>query len=50
MGTAYQYPTDLHDEQQDVLEPLLPKLKGRPGGPGHQLYEHRRVINGIFYC
>jgi putative transposase len=40
------YPTDLTDEQWDLLRPLLPKPKsgGRP-----QSVDLREVLNGIFY-
>src|SRR5205823_10489740 len=37
------------EEQWQVLAPLLPQPKWRPGGPGRQPYELRRVLNGIFY-
>lgn len=49
MSTEYQYPTDLSDEQWAVFAPLLPKPKWRPGGPGRQPYERRRVLHSIFY-
>lgn len=49
MSTGDQYPTDLSEEQWEVLEPLLPKPTWRPGGPGRPPYEPRRVLNGIFY-
>ncbi len=40
------YPTDLTDEQWELLEPLLPKAK--PGGRPRRV-ELREVINAIFY-
>ena len=49
MSPWSHYPTDMTEEQWQVLAPLLPKPKWRPGGPGRQPYELRRVLNGIFY-
>src|SRR2546425_9513991 len=49
MSPVGHYPTDVTDEQWELLTPLLPKPKWRPGGPGRQPYELRRVLNGIFY-
>jgi putative transposase len=40
------YPTDLTDEQWELLEPLLPKAK--PGGRPRTV-DLREVINAIFY-
>src|SRR5438128_5225781 len=49
MSTACHDPTDVSDEQWDILQLLLPPPKWRPGGPGRKPLELRRVINGIFY-
>ena len=49
MSPWRHYPTDLTDEQWEVLAPLLPQPKWRPGGPGRRPYALRRVLNGIFY-
>ena len=49
MSTACHYPTDVSDEQWDILQLLLPKPKWHPGGPGRKPLELRRVLNGIFY-
>ena len=49
MSTFCHYPTDVSDAQWDVLPLLLPKPTWRPGGPGRQPLELRRVLNGIFY-
>jgi transposase len=49
MSTAGHYPTDISDEQWDLLHLLLPKLKWRPGGPGRKPLELRRVLKAIFY-
>ena len=49
MSPWSHYPTDMTDEQWQFLAPLLPKPKWRPGGPGRQPSELRRVLNGIFY-
>ncbi len=44
--TRIQYPSDLTDEQWEILGPLLPPAK--PGGPPHTV-ELREVVNGILY-
>jgi transposase len=44
MSTAGHYPTDVSDAQWEVLEPLLPKPKWRPGGPGRKPLALRRVL------
>jgi putative transposase len=49
MSPGRYYPTDVSDEQWTVVRALLPQPKWRPGGPGRQPYELRRVLNGIFY-
>jgi putative transposase len=49
MSPVRHYPTDMTDEQWELLTPLLPKPKWRPGGPGRQPYELRSVLNGVFY-
>src|SRR5919197_3245055 len=49
MSTACHSPTDVSDEQWDILQFLLPKPKWRPGGPRRKPLDRRRVINGIFY-
>ena len=49
MSTECHYPTDVSDAQWEVLEPLLPKPKWHPGGPGRKPLALRNVINGIFY-
>jgi hypothetical protein len=36
MRIGCYYPTDGRDVQWDILEPLLPKPKWRPGGPGRK--------------
>ena len=33
MSTENHYPTDLSDEQWELLHPLLPEGTWRPGGP-----------------
>ena len=47
MNTPKQYPTDLTQAQWEYLVPLLPKRKGRKGGPGRPPVNLRRVINGL---
>ncbi|MBT3602766.1 MAG: IS5 family transposase [Candidatus Latescibacteria bacterium] len=49
MNTHEQYPTDLTDKQWQLIHPLLPKPKWRPGGPGRKPCDLRLVINGILY-
>ena len=49
MNTPKQYPTDLTQAQWEYLIPLLPKRKGRKGGPGRPPVDLRRVINGLLY-
>ncbi|ETW92105.1 MAG: hypothetical protein ETSY1_45145 [Candidatus Entotheonella factor] len=49
MSTGYDYPTNLSDEQWQFFEPLLPKPKWQPGGPGRPPRDLRTVLNGIFY-
>jgi putative transposase len=46
MQTRKPYPTDLHDTEWQVLEPLLPAAKtgGRP-----EKYPKREIVNAIFY-
>jgi len=48
MSTAGHYPTDVSEAQWEALQLLLPPPKWRPGGPGRQPMDLRRVINGIF--
>lgn len=40
------YPSDLTDQEWQILEPLLPSEK--PGGR-HRLYEMREIINALRY-
>jgi putative transposase len=49
MSTTCHYPTDVSDAQWEVLQLVLPPSTWRPGGPGRQPMDLRRVINGIFY-
>lgn len=49
MSTTRYYPTDLTEGQWQLLLPLLPARKWRPGGPGRPPYDVRCVINGILY-
>jgi putative transposase len=47
MNTVYDYPTDVTDDQWELLHPLLPELTWRPGGPGRPPCDVRRMLNGI---
>ena len=49
MSPHPQYPTDLTDTQWQLIVPLLPTGKWRPGGPGRPPCDLRQVINGILY-
>jgi len=49
MSAPYDYPTNVSDAQWEVVEPLLPKPKWQPGGPGRKPKDLRTVLNGIFY-
>jgi putative transposase len=46
MKTRTPYPTDLNDQQWQILQPLLPQAK--PGGRP-DTYPKRDILNGIFY-
>ena len=48
MSPRRHYPTDVTDEQWELLISMLPQPKWRPGGPGRPPYELRRVLSGIF--
>jgi len=41
------YPSDLTDEEWEVLEPLMPKRKTKRGRPREVPF--RQILNGIFY-
>lgn len=49
MGTHRHHPSDLTDEQWELIEPLLPVPKKQPGGPGRPISDRRQVVNGILY-
>lgn len=49
MSAPCHYPTDLTDEQWDLLQSMLPKRKWCPGGPGRPPCDLRRIVNGILY-
>jgi len=46
MNTRKPYPTDLSDEQWQLIQPLLPPAK--PGGRPRRV-NPREIINAIFY-
>ena len=48
MSTACHSPTDGSDEHGDILQLLWPTPQWRPGGPGRNPLELRRVLHGIF--
>ena len=43
------YPTDLTEGQWQLIEPLLPKPKKVPGGPGRPANDLRTMVNAVFY-
>jgi len=47
MSTVCHYPTDGSDAPWEVLQLVLPTPKWRPGGPGRNPLELRRVIHGF---
>jgi putative transposase len=49
MSTDDHYPTDVTDEQWELLQSLLPERKWQPGGPGRPPCDLRCVLNGIVY-
>ncbi|ADE16842.1 transposase IS4 family protein [Nitrosococcus halophilus Nc 4] len=49
MSTDRYYPTDLTEEQWQVIAPLLPQPKKREGGPGRPPCHPRWIVNGILY-
>jgi len=49
MSDQPHYPTDLTEEQWQLLRPLLPARKWCPGRPGRPPCDLRQVINGIWY-
>jgi putative transposase len=49
MSTNYDYPTDVTDEQWELLQSLLPGRTWHPGGPGRPPCNVRRILNGILY-
>ncbi len=49
MCASYNYPTDLSDEQWNLIEFLLPERAWQPGGRGRPPCDLQRVTNGILY-
>jgi putative transposase len=50
MSAVHHYPTDLSDEQWDLLNCLLPQRAWRPGGRGRPpSCDMRCIVNGILY-
>ena len=46
MSTRSPYPTDLCDDEWEILEPLVPEAK--PGGRP-RAHQTREILNAIFY-
>jgi hypothetical protein len=46
MSTRSPYPTDLCDDEWEILEPLVPRAK--PGGRP-RAHQTREILNAIFY-
>ena len=49
MSAGCNYPTDLSDDQWELLHSLLPERKWHPGRRGRPPCDQRQVINGILY-
>lgn len=49
MGEVEHYPSNVSDQQWELLEPLLPVAKKQPGGSGRPPRDLREVLNGILY-
>ena len=49
MNNVEEYPTDMTDEQWEILAPYIPKAKSGQGKPGRPTIDVRQAINGIFY-
>ena len=49
MGEREHYPTNVSDDQWELMKPLLPAPKKQPGGPGRPPRDLRQVLDGIFY-
>jgi len=47
--TILNYPTDLTDEERELLAPMLPPPKSGNGNPGRPAADLRTVINGMLY-
>ena len=47
MCASYHYPTDLNDEQWNLIELLLPERAWQSGGRGRPPCDLRQVMNGI---
>ena len=48
MAATRRYPSDLSDEQWELIEPLLPKLPRGPAGRPRN-YDRREIVNAILY-
>lgn len=49
MSATYHYPTDVSDDQWELLGSMLPQRKWQPGRRGRPPCNVRQVINGILY-
>ncbi len=49
MSAETNYPTDLSDNQWELLNSLLPERKWHAGHRGRPPCDRRQVINGILY-
>ena len=50
MSAAPHYPTDLSDEQWELLQAVLPPRGCHPGGRGRPpKVDMRQILNGILY-
>ncbi|WP_179890912.1 transposase, partial [Streptomyces sp. or3] len=43
------YPSDLTEEQWELVEPLLPAARVGPKGGRREKHPRRRIVDAIFY-
>ncbi|WP_181011472.1 transposase [Streptomyces sp. SM10] len=48
-GSGSGYPSDLTDEQWDLVEPLLPAARVGPKGGRREKHPRRRIVNALLY-
>ncbi|MFF3030909.1 IS5 family transposase [Streptomyces rubiginosohelvolus] len=48
-GVGGGYPSDLTDEQWELVEPLLPPARVGPKSGRREKHPHRRIVDAVFY-